>query len=254
MPKLTDKNYFTDANNHLSASKIKDYLKSPYYFYRKHILKTIPRHQTPSMVIGSGVDCWLTRSKASFSKKFKAVERRNLKEPPKDYTEITFDQLETITNISQSVLVTSAYKKIKKLKFKSQEILTFDGEFGKHFDGLCGIPDWYHISPDGTEAVIVDLKTTSNLDKFSWQVKDFDYYLQLAFYGMLLEGKYEKIESIDYYILAAETDEPYRVKLFSLDDKKIKFEYDHLRTILNEISNKEEYKPEDTSFEYAETI
>ena len=68
--KLTHNNYFTTENNYLSNSKIRDFLKDPDYFYKRHVTGEITFEPTPSMKIGSAVDLYLTGSPAAFRKAY----------------------------------------------------------------------------------------------------------------------------------------------------------------------------------------
>ena len=255
--KLTAKNYFTPANNYLSASKIKDFLYDKTYFYKKHIThEIIPGDKTPSLIIGSGVDAWLTKSLNNFNKQFTCVDRRNLKNPPVGYTEITNDQLKTIASIVLSVKDTEAYKQIKRLKFKSQVLLKQDDP-NRRFAGLCGILDWLHISADGQIATIVDLKTTANLDKFRYLAEDYKYYLQLAFYEILVSFNFPKVQEIDSYILAVENDQELnRVQMFKLDEKRLDLEKKQIWSIYHKLDQMKltDFLPDRTDFDNYEVL
>jgi len=62
MKKLTQKNYFDKDREHISVSQLKDYMKDPSYYKRKHIDKD-PKLEfkvTPNVCVGSMVDELLT--------------------------------------------------------------------------------------------------------------------------------------------------------------------------------------------------
>ena len=160
--KLTHKNYYTPKNKYLSYSKIKDYLKDKRYFYERHITHEKEKSVTPSLNIGSAVDCYVTEGRGKFEKKFKAVKRRNKKEPSTKYIELTQAEYDLAKAIGEKVSSQDATKELKD--FQSKKILQVDMPIGKHFKGFCGIPDWFQIF--GRVACIVDLKTTTNLDKY----------------------------------------------------------------------------------------
>lgn len=258
--KLTKNNYFTPKNDYLTCSKLKDFILSPDYFYKKHILNEIEFEQTPSMRIGSAVDCWLTSSLISFHKNYVKVERRNLKEPPKDYTELTPAEYEKVEAICHAVEATSVYKSIhnKKNGFKAQKILTMDFapemRNNNEFPGCAGIPDFYRISDDGKIATIIDLKTTSDIleKKFIWTVQDFGYYFQQAMYQILLEEKYPQIIEWESFILAVENDNILnRVRLFELSQPEIELEKMRVRDLIKYVCNYDFSKKEDVTWESA---
>lgn len=247
--RLTKNNYFTPDNNYLTSSKIKDYLFDPYYFYRKHLLHIVPWHDTPQMRIGKAADTYLTFSRAAFRKQYAWVERRNLKNPTPGLTELTKTEYDSVMGIISSVKDLTIYRNLKK-NFKSQRILSYKMPVGA-FEGLAGVPDWYSISAEGTDGIIVDLKCTSSVDlnKFKYIAHDFNYYLQQAMYAKLLKLTYPGLLNISSYILAVEYSDPYRTALFKLDDMKIAFAAVRLENTIEEISMREDYKPKDINWD-----
>lgn len=70
-------------------------------------------------------------------------------------------------------------------------------------------------SPEGgsdAPALITDLKTTDNLDRFNYAIRDYGYLYQLAFYAEMFEHFTE--QEAETHILAVETKPPYRVGLW----------------------------------------
>lgn len=66
--------------------------------------------------------------------------------------------------------------------------------------------DWF----DPERGILLDLKTCSDVDRFGFDIRDFGYVYQMAFYGMVLrragyEGK------LRVFLVAVEKKEPYRV-------------------------------------------
>lgn len=249
---LTAENYFSTKNKYLTSSRLKDYRFDPWYFYRKHVAGEIIEDLTPSMRIGKAVDVWLTRGKDSFQAQFKAVDRRNLKNPPKTYTELTPSEWDRVFSIASTVEEKTVYKEIQERNYTKQHILTVEKKLGL-FKGLAGIPDWYRIREDKV-AEIIDLKTSSSVDpdKFRWACKDFSYFVQAAFYQILLTTIHPEIKSCVTYILAVENDDTTnRVKLFLLDQKMIDLEKDTINGLIEEIAEIKEFKPVDIAFKDA---
>ena len=65
--------------------------------------------------------------------------------------------------------------------------------------------DWY----DSDRNVLVDLKTCADVDRFGYDIRDFGYVFQLAFYAGCIEKAGGKVPSC--YLVAVEKKEPYRV-------------------------------------------
>jgi len=204
--KLTRANYFTPKNKYLTSSKLRDYQFDPYYFYRKHVLHDIVEEQTSSMRVGAGVDCWLTLGKKKFDKEYVMAERRNLKNPPKKVTELTLSEWKTVEACCKEVERLEVYQDIIRSKPFTQKIIQCSYKIGK-FDGLAGIPDWFIERGDGFD--IIDLKTTSSLDKFSYTARDLNYEFQQAFYQNLIQfytGTLLTNPIFRSYLLVIETD------------------------------------------------
>jgi len=259
--RLTKKNYHTLDNKYLSSSKIKDFLKDPNYFYKRHVTGEIIFEPTPSMRIGSAVDLWLTGSKAQFDKTYcKKVMKKDNPDLYKYQQECGAELLspsdyEKVEGMCERVRKLSVYKDIKK-NFKSQKILKIDKKLGL-FDGIAGIPDWYYIfEENGIEhCVIVDLKTAQNVheNKFKYVCMDYGYYLQQAVYQMLLSYLYPNIKDFQSFILAVENTAPYITNLFELDQQEIEFQKLEVTRVLDLIASYKvkDFKPKNINWEEA---
>ena len=257
--RLTKKNYYTTENKYLSNSKIKDFLKDPEYFYKRHVTGEIEFEQTPSMRIGSAVDLYLTGSPAQFSKAYQKkvlkkdepelFELQKTADPNSLLSESEWDKVHDIVNRVKKL---SVYKDIKK-NFKAQKIFKTDIDLGL-FDGICGIPDWYSIVED--KAIIVDLKTATSVaeGKFKWAAIDYGYYIQQAIYQMLVKDFAPHVKQYESYILAVENSGPhYQVNLFKMDQEQINFTKMEVTGIIDMISTfkKKDFKPVDIDWDKA---
>ena len=80
----------------------------------------------------------------------------------------------------------------------------------------CGMPvqarlDWY----DPERNLIADLKTCADIDRFFFDLRDFGYVYQLAFYAKLVHKARGKKEMSlpDCFLIAVEKKEPFRVQV-----------------------------------------
>lgn len=252
MPQLTLKNYFTDENKYLSNSKISDYLKSPHYFYRKHILHEIERKETTAMVLGSAVDYLLAQD--GEKPKYVVVERRNLKNPPTDYIEVNQAQYDDIIEVANAVAETEVFKDIDK-NFKKQVLLTVDDPVGEYFEGLCGLPDYIKVTDD--EIIIVDLKTSRTTDprKYFYHCQEFGYFRQQGFYQMLAAKTYGMDKKItSYHLVVDKQKDIYNVVLFKLDQKEIDKAWLELEMAIQSIANTKDWSRPTISWSTAITL
>ncbi len=250
--KLNKKNYFTVENKYISNSKIGDWFKDINYFYKKHVLGTITQKQTDAMLIGSAVDVWLTEGANIFHSKYKAVTRRNLKNPPEGVTELTMSVYKNVEALCKRVQKLSIYKELQK--FKTQEILQMDMDLGL-FKGICGIPDWFLI--DGDTAIIVDLKTAKDINKrkYFWHCIDYGYFRQQAMYQMLIQHNYPEVkECISYHLVVGKDYQTLPVALYQLDQKMVDEETTNIKLNLIDIKTEKEFKQKDISFSEYETL
>lgn len=73
-------------------------------------------------------------------------------------------------------------------------------------------PDWY----DPERNVLVDLKTCADVDKFRFDVRDFGYVFQLAFYARTIADARPDGKTPECWLVAVEKKEPYRVAVLQL--------------------------------------
>ena len=67
--------------------------------------------------------------------------------------------------------------------------------------------DWLDVELN----VLVDLKTCADLDRFRFDIRDFGYVHQMAFYHNALKLAGHDTEGMRHYLIAVEKKEPFRV-------------------------------------------
>lgn len=252
---LTHEEYFDPSKNrYLSNSKLGDYLKCPNYFYRKHMLFTVPDKRTDPMLVGSAVDTWLTDGKEAFERKFICVSRRNLKNPSPDVCELNMSQYNQVVALCRAVEATSAYQEVKH--HTAQQILFEELPIGQHFKGLCGIPDWFTII--GDLCVITDLKTTLNADhkKYFYAAMEYGYFRQQAMYQRLIKANNPGVKKFISRHLVVEKDEENinRVRAFVLDQELIDIEKEIIDITIERISRDLTFNKLDADWKTSITI
>jgi hypothetical protein len=241
MPKLNHKNYHTPKNTYLTTSKILAYLKDPLYYYERFVLHTRAEEESDALIVGSAVDTFIMYGKKKFDKLFKPVARRTKNESLK-YTELTQSQYEEVVGIATKVLNTTAYRELDK--FERQVILT---------SGNCaGMLDFLKVDEKEKTAVIVDLKTskTVNANKYFYHCLEYGYFYQAAMYRKLVRENFGNIKEILFYHLTVEKDNLgiYKTQTFKFADGIIDEYTIKLNSILKEISERKDWKQQDTTF------
>lgn len=74
--------------------------------------------------------------------------------------------------------------------------------------------DWF----DPERGIIADLKTCTDVDRFPFDIRDFGYVTQLAFYKRVLELAGYHGPRIRAYLIAVEKKEPYRVAVAEISE------------------------------------
>lgn len=252
MNKLTPQNYYEKNNKALTCSKIKDFARCPYYFFRKNIEGSIQEEQKDSFIFGGIVDKLL--SGESFDTKYQVAEgvrtaKKKQEADDKGVTLITQLQYDEIFNVADAVEKTEAWKDIKS-KAKMQEILQVPMDLGEHFDCLAGKPDFYWI--DNGTCYLVDLKTsvTTNHKKYYYQAIGFKYHWQLANYEMLLEKLYQQniADFRSFNLVVNKEKNVYGVELFEYPRSIISKAKAELLETIYQISHTKEFKKYNPSF------
>lgn len=253
--------YYAKELNHISNSKLNDWLKCPNYFYRKWVLDLIPQEETKALTIGIAVDMWLTEGKEKFDNHYKIIagdgRTKEVKEAKSKYEAegkaiLNSDDYNLISGICNAVEATSAYQEVKS--HRAQEVLKVDRKIGI-FSGLIGKPDWYNI--EDNVCTITDLKTCEPKDAraYHFHCISYGYYRQMAFLSMLLKELNPNIEHFVYRHLVAEKEENvYKVKTYFLNVDRINDEKGMIIKELDKIAQEVEFKKKDASWQYSEVI
>ena len=197
--------YYKQGNRLLTRSKILDYLKSPEYFYRKHIECSIEQESSDVFLIGGVVDELLTEDKSKRvyqghdeeGKAKRRTEKLVEEYEAKGITLITETMEEEILNIAMAVEKCSAWKIIKE-KGTFQAVISVGLPKNEHFDILAGRPDFYWI--EGDTCYLGDLKTTKSIEpiRYYYNSLSYKYHWQMAIYGKLIRDVYPEVKKIIY--------------------------------------------------------
>ena len=247
--KLTPRNYYTEKNKYLSNSKLNDWFFDKQYFYYKWIINKIPREEmTKALTIGKAVDCYIFDGVKKFKRKFKPVERRDLKNPPSRYTEMTINDFEQALEMGETIRKQSCFKILQSFSYQTILQVNYDLQY---FKGLCGIPDWFKVI--GDKAFIVDLKTSStiNPNKYHYHCLEYGYYNQQAFYQILLQLINPKIVNFESrHLTLAKNDNKnfYTCEMFKLDQDIIDERKELIKQEFEKIKEEKDWFPKDANW------
>ena len=211
--------YIIWNRGYITASKLKDYMKSPEFYFRKYILEqTIDAPEKKCFKMGTAIDDLISYGKEKFDKKYFIdpgllkwdLESLAIKKGiPLEAKETVVTLKEKIFNCSEKIRLTAwegeTVTKLMK-EFSRQKLFDLDGgyEVQKTFYWtyqdleLKGTLDRFKIikEENGTIYIIIrDTKTTGNIIKFRFQaVDELGYDTSMSFYNLLaiLDLKREK--------------------------------------------------------------
>ena len=216
--KLCIGNYYSPDRPHVSTSMVNDYLASPEYYHRKHVLKALKRFPaTPSMKTGSFVDSMLTNPMQAPNFHVGATKRGE--DMPFTMTENDFAKAIEIAEFVkqqpfwQDGLGTAKFQIPLEDKYKGMPV--------------CGLPDRMDLR--GNILHIQDIKVTApskltSPQKWWWNCLEMGYVRQAAMYRWLASKtfglRYEFIK-FSHIVLAREEPGLVYAELFNIPDREI---------------------------------
>ena len=215
---------YLGKKDHISASDIKNFSRSPlYYYYKKYDVKfktakTEGRH----FALGSALhecilephqffDNYVVSPKFDKRTKVGKIDCELWENDNKDRTIIMEDEMDAIIKMGESALKNQALIDIMKDSYREMSIYTVDEQTGLKIK----------LRPDvfcGDKKTIVDLKTTQDGSPkgFKRDVFSYSYNITDAFYRDFAKRE-------DYIFCAIEKTEPFQISLYQLPDEMTDF-------------------------------
>lgn len=211
----TPEEYHT-KNDLVSFHRMLDYEISPGWFFQRHVARTAPAmEQTDDMLMGSVFHC-MALEESKLEDRYSVVPKGT-----KETSEIWQAAVAEGKQPVRAQIYEAAEKMMDALETNDEALALLAGghpeltirhdHFADHVFGVQGRTDYIDL----TSHRIVDLKKCADLDKFEREIFNRNYYRQGAFYRMLYE--LETGFPSSFYLIAAESNVPYRVRIFELD-------------------------------------
>jgi hypothetical protein len=208
--KLSDAEYF--ASEGFSNSFLKDFDKSPALAFHS-------RKQTDAMEDGTILHSLILEPENSNLLVIDRINRNT-----KEYKEIVANNPNRIIRFNDEMEGFMAMKKnVMNLTFNHigmEEILSESQKEISCFSEVMGFQARCKIDALWKNNIIFDLKTTADIDRFKWQVKDLKYYRQMDWY-ITVYSHYSGIpyENIRFIFIVVETKFPFGAKLIELNEE-----------------------------------
>lgn len=212
---------YLGKKDHIAASDIKNFLKSPAKYYYDKFVKTTKEEQR-HFSIGSAIHeiilephlfntNYIVFPKVDGRTKEGKAKLEEFKQQSEGKTILYEDEMEMISVIGENALKNHTLVELMKDSYREVSCYTIDEVTGLKIrmrpDVMCA-----------TKSTIVDLKSCidSSPKDFRSSVYKFGYSLSAAYYGDFIGRE-------NYVFAAAEKTQPYQVALYVLDDEKIQY-------------------------------
>lgn len=161
---------------------------------------------------------------------------------------ISFADLQTLKKIKANI---EEHKKANELLYGLPETFECHNEFHinwevpKYDNIKCkSLLDRVCFDHVNKKIILIDLKTTQNVYNFTHSVEEYDYFRQIAFYGLAIQWYMQEVlnlntEDYDFeaYIIAIGKDSNNEIRVFNMNvENIIKQKVDQISDILKEIS------------------
>jgi len=232
--------YLANREKYLTSHQLMDFIRCPrlYYLKKTGALTTDPNKTSSELILGSAAHKLILEGRKEFDLCYAVgapINERTGKEYGRDtqafakWVEqqradkgsavefITTDQWYTISSMADAV---AKHEEAQKLLHHGVAERVLHSDFN-------GIPvqsrlDWF--TEMGEVPVIVDLKTSNDLDSFEYDARKFLYGIQFAFYQQIFvsatidEYELEAVIPPKVFAVAVEKREPFRCGVFEVPD------------------------------------
>ena len=213
---------------------LKDMDRSWRLFEAKHVERNMPPVYSPAMELGTAIHT-ASLEPERFSTEY--VTEPKLDRRTKAYKEWKSEvhpSMKTIKHDDMEVIVACRDSLIRHTIIGTA--LRKGGSVELSHYWTCSLTDVpCRFRPDlflEKAGLLVDIKTTSNVDTFEKAIVDFGYHIQAAHYCKGVHEVYG-IDDVDFLFAVVETNPPYRSRAVMLDAEAIGYGYDRREALLD---------------------
>ena len=198
----------------ISFHSLMDFVKNGKEYHERITGALPPKEETREMFFGIAAHKLILEGREAFADEYKVADGpvnprtgAPFGRETKAFTEWLATQDKPVVSSDEAAQILLMEKAVRSHEIAAQLLAQGEAETPLYFR-WCGLScqsclDW--IAPpreSGGRALIVDLKTTADIDRFVWQARDFRYIEQLAFY----KRAYEENAALDAdcYIIGVE--------------------------------------------------
>lgn len=207
----------TKRNEYTSSHRLNLFRKCP-ALYKKTIDGLIVEGDTAAFQLGRATHTLILEGVDKFAEEFAVSDGPVNEKTGKPYGKATKAYLDWAAEQKRPVISTEDYRMMNDMFATvrshpvAKDLLASgiaEGTIRTTWDGepVQARLDWY----DPERNILVDLKTCSDIDRFGYDIRDFQYVPQMAFYAkaLMLSGA----ATPDVFLVAVEKKEPFRVSV-----------------------------------------
>lgn len=218
----------TKRNEYTSSHRLHLFRKCPALYY-KHITGAIVEEDTQAFVIGRATHTLTLEGREKFEAEYLVSDGPTNPKTGKPYTSTSQAWKDWAASQKSEIVPTADFETMRAMADavraheKAQQLLAIgiaEATVRTRWNGepIQARLDWF----DPVHNRIIDLKTCNDLDRFLFDVRDFGYVNQLAFYAQAIDlARADTGEDIDQktpecWLIAVEKREPFRVGVFQI--------------------------------------
>lgn len=211
----------TKANEYTTSHRLQLFRRCP-ALYKKTIDGEIVEGDTAAFALGRATHTYIIEGAAKFAAENLVSDGPINKTTNKPFGKTTQAYQKWAAEQSKPVISTEDFGIIEKMSAAvhshplASNLLASgfaEGTVRTDWDGepVQARMDWF----DPERKILLDLKTCADVDRFEWDIRDYGYVAQLAFYAHLVElAGGPALTSLKAYLVAVEKKEPFRVAVY----------------------------------------
>lgn len=220
----------TKNNEYTTSHRLNLFRRCP-ALYHKHIMGEIVEGDTSTFIFGRATHTFVIEGETAFASEYIVAEGPINAKTGKAFGRETKAFKEWAAEQDKPIILPEDFDLLTKMRMAVQDHKIAADLLGAGYaeqtirTNWLGEPvqarlDWF----DPDRGIIVDLKTCADVDRFRFDVRDFGYIHQLAFYRSVIEKACASADiPLSAYLIAVEKKEPYRVAvvevgILTLDD------------------------------------